>query len=79
MASEWEEINKAGTEKVTQKEFIEISKRLGRKWNEMSDTLKKKFQNSKSEAEPATKPTDIQPEKEPVAQNRPESIVVTTD
>ena len=76
MASEWEEINKTRTEKVTQKKFIKISKSLGRKWNKMSDTLKQKFKKSKPEAvEPETKPADIQPEKEPVVQNRPESIV----
>ena len=76
MASEWEEINKTRTEKVTQKKFIKISKSLGRKWNKMSDTLKQKFKKSKPEAvEPETKPAYIQPEKEPVVQNRPESIV----
>ena len=76
MASEWEEINKTRTEKVTQKKFIKISKSLGRKWNKMSDTLKQKFKKSKPKAvEPETKPADIQPEKEAVIQNQPESIV----
>ena len=38
----------------------------------MSETLKQKFNKSKPEAaEPDTKPTDIQPEKEPVIQNQP--------
>ena len=37
----------------------------------MSETLKQKFNKSKPEAaEPDTKPTDIQPEKEPVVQNQ---------
>ena len=45
---------------------------MGRKWNKMSKTLKQKFNKSKPEAaEPDTKPTDIQPEKEPVVQNQP--------
>jgi len=45
---------------------------LGRKWNKMSETLKQKFNKSKPEAaEPDTKPTDIQPEKEPVVQIQP--------
>merc|ERR1711990_58055 len=72
VASEWEEINKTRTEKVTQKKFIKISKSLGRKWNKMSETLKQKFNKSKPEAaEPDTKPTDIKPENQPVVQIQP--------
>ena len=45
---------------------------MGRKWNKMSETLKQKFNKSKPEAaEPDTKPTDIQPEKEPVDKVQP--------